>query len=99
MGKYAGKMVVMIGFKAENLNEIAPVVDRLKKQYPEQEFNVMNSRFPQYDFILTCFAADRDKAHQIGMALVKKELPQHLGLMYWCKEINLLKYNVKTNEG
>lgn len=98
MGAYKGKWVVMVGFKAENLEEIAPIVEKLKEQYPEQQYNVMNSKFPQYDFILTCFAEDRDKAHKIGTALVKRELPQHLHLLYWTKEVNMMKYNVKTGK-
>lgn len=95
MGAYKGKWVVLIGFKAEHLQEIAPIVDKLKAQYPDQEYNVMNSKFPQYDFILTCFAENRDQAHKIGLALVKQELPAHLNLLYWVKEVNLLKYNVQ----
>lgn len=95
MGEYKGKYCILIGFKGEHLKEITPVVERLKNEYPDQKYNIMNSRFPQYDFILVCFADDRDTAHKIGMALVKKELPQHLNLLYWIKEINLLKYNVK----
>lgn len=97
MGEYKGKYCILIGFKGEHLKEITPVVERLKKEYPDQKYNIMNSRFPQYDFILVCFAEDRDSAHKIGMALVKKELPQHLNLLYWIKEINLLKYNVKKS--
>lgn len=95
MGKYTGEWCILIGFKGEHLKEITPIVERLKKEYPEQKYNVMNSRFKQYDFILVCFAEDRDSAHKIGMALVKKELPQHLNLLYWIKEINLVKYSVK----
>jgi len=52
----------------------------------------MNSKFPAYTFILCCFADNRDEAHKIGLALVKKELPQHLNLLYWVKEAPLLKY-------
>jgi len=81
------KYAIMIGFKAEHLHLIAPIVKRLKKEYPEQGYNIMNSHFPQYDFILVCFADDKDKAHKIGTALVKKELPTHLNLLYWIKEV------------
>lgn len=95
MGKYTGKYVVLIGFKGEHLKEITPIVERLKKEYPTQEYNIMNSKFPQYDFILVCFADDKDQAHKIGLALVKKELPAHLNLLYWIKEVKLLKYSVK----
>ena len=98
MGKYKGKWTILIGFKGEHLKEIAPIVERLKKEYPEQEYNIMNSKFPQYDFILVCFADDRDSAHKIGLALVRKELPAHLNLLYWIKEIKLLKYVVKKRE-
>jgi len=96
MGRYRGKWVIMIGFKAEALKTIAPIVEELKKKYPEQEYNIGNSKFKQYDFILFCFARNRDEAHKIGMSLVKKHLPP--GYCYWIKEINLLKYNVRVNE-
>lgn len=91
MGKYKGKWVVCIGFKGEHLKEIAPIVERLKKEYSEQGYNIVNSKFPQYTFLLVCFADDRDSAHQIGMALVKKELPAHLNLLYWVKEAKSLE--------
>lgn len=94
MGEYKGKWCVLIGFTADHLHEIVPIVNDLKERYPEQEYNIMNSKFPQYDFILVCFAESRDKAHKIGMVLVKKELPAHLNLTYWVKEIKLLKYSV-----
>ncbi len=93
------RWVVMIGFKAEHLAEIAPIVNKLKEKYPETGWNIGNSKFPQYDFILFGFADDRDQAHKIGLATVKGELSQHLSLLYWVKEVNLLKYNVKTGEG
>ena len=95
MGEYKGKWAILIGFKAEHLKDITPIVERLKKEYPEQGYNIMNSRFPQYDFILVCFAENRDKAHKIGLVLTKKILPQKLNLLYWIKEVNMLKYNVK----
>lgn len=95
MGKYQGKWVIMIGFKGEHLAEIEPIIQKLQEDYPDQEWNVMNSKFPQYKFILTGFAGDRDKAHQIGMAVVRKHMPQHLNLLYWIKEVNLAKYNVE----
>jgi hypothetical protein len=95
LGDYKGKWVIMIGFKAEDLNRIAPIVQELSEMYPDQEYNIGNSRFPQYDFILFCFADGRDQAHQIGTALVRKHLPSDLKLLYWVKEKNLLKYNVK----
>jgi len=94
LGKYKGKWNVLVGFKGEHLKEIAPIVEKLKEKYPRQEYNIMNSKFPQYDFVLVCFADDRDDAHKIGVALVKKELPAHLNLLYWVKEVRLLKYNV-----
>lgn len=87
--------VVLIGFKGEHLEEIAPIVEKLKQKYPEQGYNIMNSKFPQYTFLLVAFAEDRDSAHKIGMALVKKELPTHLNLLYWCKEIKSLKDVIK----
>lgn len=87
--------VICIGFDGSALGEIMPIVERLKKEYPEQQYSIGNSRFPQYTFILFCRAETRDEAHRIGMALVKKHLPQHLHLLYWVKEIKLLKYNVK----
>jgi hypothetical protein len=82
---------VCIGFNGEHLAKIRPVVERLKKQYPDQEFRIYNSKFPQYTFLLVTFAKDRDSAHKIGLALVKKELPLELHLLYWCKEIKSLK--------
>jgi len=91
LGKYRGRWVVCIGFMGENLEEITPIVEDLKKRFPEQGYNIMNSKFKQYTFLLCCFAEDRDSAHKIGMALVKKELPAHLHLLYWLKEINSLK--------
>jgi len=94
LGEYKGRWAVLVGFRGENLKEIAPIVEKLKKKYPGQEFNVMNSKFPQYDFILCGFADDRDQAHKIGLALVRKHLPPRLNLTYWIKEVGLLKYNV-----
>ena len=94
MGQYKGKWVVLIGFKGEDLPEIEPIVQRLKEKFPDQGYNIMNSRFESYTFILTCFADDRDKAHKIGTALVRRELPEHLHLLYWVKEVNIAKYNV-----
>lgn len=91
MGKYKGKWVICCGFKAEHLKEIAPIIEDLKKRFPNQQYNIMNSKFPQYDFILTCFADDRDSAHKIGTALVKKELPSTLHLLYWIKEAKSLE--------
>jgi len=97
MGYKKVQWAVCIGFGGEHLAEIAPIVERLKKQYPEQEFRIYNSKFPQYTFLLVTFAKDRDSAHKIGMALVRKELPLHLNLCYWCKEIKSLKDVVKEN--
>lgn len=94
MGDYKGKWVVLIGFRGEHLTEIEPVLKSLKERFPEQGYNVMNSRFPAYTFLLTCFAETRDQAHKIGMALVKKELPAHLNLLYWVKEVSRIKYDV-----
>lgn len=94
MGKYKGKWAIMIGFKGEHLREITAIVEGLKEEYPEQGYNIMNSKFKQYEFILVCFAEDRDSAHKIGCALVHKHLPQNLNLLYWIKEVKLLKYNV-----
>jgi len=91
LGKYKGKWAVVIGFKGEHLKEIAPIVERLKEKYPEQGYNIVNSKFPQYTFLLVCFADDRDSAHKIGTALVKKELPTHLNLLYWIKEVKSLE--------
>lgn len=95
MGKYKGKWTVLVGFKGEHLKEIAPIVEKLKEEYPEQQWNVMNSKFKQYDFLLCGFADSRDEAHRIGLSAVKKYLPAHLSLLYWCKEIKSLKYVVK----
>jgi len=89
---------VCIGFSGEHLAEITPEVERLRKKYPAQEFRIYNSKFPQYTFLLVTFADDRDQAHKIGLALVKKELPQHLNLLYWCKEIKSLRDVVKGSE-
>ncbi len=85
----------MIGFKGENLVEMEPIIKQLQADYPDTEWNCMNSKFPVYDFILTGFAGDRDSAHQIGMAVVKKHMPQHLNLLYWIKEAGVMKYNVE----
>lgn len=93
-GQYKGKWVVLIGFQGENLPEIEPIVEDLKKRFPSQGYNIMNSKFEAYTFVLCCFADSRDRAHKIGMALVRKELPQHLNLLYWVKEASLVKYNV-----
>lgn len=95
LGKYKGKWNILIGFKAEQLKEISPIVEQLQTKYPAQEWNIMNSKFPQYDFILTGFAETRDEAHQIGLAVVRKHLPSHLNLLYWLKEVGLVKYSVK----
>ncbi|GAG83337.1 unnamed protein product [marine sediment metagenome] len=89
----------MCGFKAENLHEISPIVEKLKADYPEQEWNIVNSKFKQYDFLLCGFAGDRDEAHKIGLAVVRKHLPESLHLLYWIKEINLLKYNIGKTDG
>ena len=98
MGSYKGRWVVMIGFRGEDLHRITPIVEDLKKQYPDQEYNIGNSKFKQYDFILFCFADSRDQAHQIGCALVHKHLPPDLNLLYWTKEAGLTKYNVEMKE-
>ncbi len=98
MGKYRGKWVILSGFKAHYLKEIAPVVEKLKAEYPEQEWNVVNSKFPQYDFLLCGFAPDRDAAHKIGLAVVRKHMPEHLHLIYWIKEVGVAKYNVRKTE-
>lgn len=95
MGKYSGEWCVCIGFDGSALKEIAPIVEKLKKQYPKQKYRIYNSKFPQYTFLLVAFAEDRDQAHKIAMALVKKELPAHLNLCYWCKEMKSLKDVVK----
>lgn len=95
MGKYSGRWAILAGFKAEHLKEIAPIVEKLKEDFPDQEWNIMNSKFDAYDFILCGFAEDRDEAHKIGLAVVRKHLPSSLNLFYWVKEIGLLKYNVK----
>jgi hypothetical protein len=95
LGKYKGKWVILIGLKNEYLCKIKSIIDNLKDDYPEQEWNLMESKFPQYDLILCGFAADRDEAHKIGLAVVRKHLPAHLNLIYWVKEVGLLKYNVK----
>lgn len=81
------KWCILIGFKAENLKEIIPVINKLKKKFPEQRYNVMNSNFPQFDFILSCFAETKDQAHQIGLALTRKHLPQ-FKLLYWLKQVD-----------
>lgn len=97
MGKYRGKWVIMIGFRGEDLKRIAPIVEDLEREYPDQGYNIGNSKFPQYDYILFCFADGRDNAHRIGMSLVKKHLPQDLNLMYWVKEKNMAKYNIEMD--
>jgi len=99
MGKYKGRWTILVGFKAENLKEIAPIVEKLKEEYPKQEWNVVNSRFEQYDFLLCGFAEDRDEAHKIGLAVVRKHMPSHLNLLYWTKEVNLVKYNIRKTCG
>lgn len=98
MGKYKGRWAVMIGFKGEHLKEIAPIVEKLKAEFPEQGYNIMNSKFKQYTFLLVAFADDRDSAHKIGLSLVRKHLPAHLNLLYWIKEIRLIKYNVELRK-
>lgn len=95
MGYKKTEWCVCIGFKGEHLKTIAPIVERLKKEYPKQKYRIYNSKFPQYTFLLVAFAEDRDQAHKIGMALVKKELPAHLNLCYWCKEKKLVNDVVK----
>ncbi len=99
MGKYKGKWTILMGFKAENLKEIAPIVEKLKAEYPDQGWNVVNSRFEQYNFLLCGFADSRDEAHKIGLAVVRKHMPESLHLLYWIKEINLLKYNIRKTGG
>lgn len=98
MGAYKGEWACCIGFMGEHLKEIAPIVEKLKKEFPEQKYHIYNSKFPQYTFLLVAFAEDRDSCHKIGMALVKKHLPSRFNLLYWCKEINLLKTLVKSKE-
>lgn len=95
MGKYKGRWAIMVGLKGSQLHEVAPIVEKLKEDFPRQEWNIMNSKFPQYEFVLCGFADDRDEAHVIGTALVKKHLPKALNLVYWVKEVNLVKYNVE----
>ena len=89
---------VCIGFDGSMLKEVEPIVEKLKKKYPDQTFRIYNSKFPQYTFLLVTFAKDRDSAHKIGLALVRKELPKSLNLCYWVKEIKLLKYAVKERK-
>ncbi len=74
------------------------MVEQLQKEYPSQEWNIMNSKFKQYDFILCGFAETRDDGHKIGLAVVRKHLPEHLNLLYWIKEAKIAKYNVKEVE-
>ena len=95
MGQYSGEWAICIGFDGSALKEIEPIVDKLKKEYPDQKYRIYNSKFPQYTFLLVAFAPDRDSAHKIGMALVKKHLPAHLNLLYWCKEVKSVKSVVK----
>ncbi|MBA7695021.1 hypothetical protein ES703_103638 [subsurface metagenome] len=95
MGKYSGRWTILIGFKAENLKEIAPIVEKLQSDFPDQEWNILNSKFEQYNFLLCGFAETRDEAHKIGLAVVRKHMPPHLHLLYWIKEVGLLKYSVK----
>jgi len=95
MGKYSGAWLIMIGFKTESLKDVAPVVERLKEDYPQQGWNIMGSKFPIYDHILCGVADNRDDAHKIGLSVVRKWMPPHLNLLYWIKEKNLIYCNVE----
>lgn len=95
MGNYNGKWVIMIGYKGEHLAEIKPIIKQLQSEYPTQEWNCMNSKFPIYDSILCGFTDNRDDAHKIGLAVVKKHMPAKFNLIYWLKKVGAMKHNVK----
>lgn len=88
----------MIGFKTESLKDVDPVVRRLQQKFPRQGWNVMASKFPIYDHILVGVADTRDDGHKIGLAVVKKWLPEAMNAIYWLKEKNLIYTNVKEPE-
>lgn len=98
IGKYKGKWCILIGYEAKYEKDVTPVVEQLKNEYPEQQWNIMLSQFPQYDYILTGFASNRDEAHKIGLSAVKKYLPKFMNLTYWVKEISLVNDNVDLDE-
>jgi len=86
----------MVGFKAERLKTLKPIIEQLQSEFPSQEWNVMNSRFPKiYDFILCGFADSRDESHKIGLSVVRKYMKPEWNMTYWVKEINLTQYNVE----
>ena len=80
------KYAILIGFRCEHLLEMEELLRELKEAYPDQEWNIMKSDFPQYDFILCGFAGNLDQAHRIGLKIVKGLKP-HLRLLYWVKKI------------
>lgn len=87
--------MVCIGFYVKDYDKVNEAMERLQSRYPEQRWKIyafpehkMFLRGESYDFILVVFTDSYDKAHKIGLALVKKYLPE-VGVSdcyYWVKE-------------
>lgn len=90
--------MVCIGLRLCDYYKVEEVMERLQSKYPRQKWKIYvfpeKKAFPKggesFDFILVVFTDNYDKAHRIGMALVKKILPEAgvetKPLAYWIKE-------------
>jgi hypothetical protein len=91
----AVKYRVCIGLRFEDYDRVKTLMEELSVKYPEQRWKIY--AFPEaklihgresYPFILVVVADSYDKAHKIGLSLVKKHFPK-IGIadaLYWVKE-------------
>lgn len=77
-----------IGFKGEMLEKIAKVCSDIAKKDSTFKYRILNSKFPQYDFLLVVFTGPGKEganlAHKRATWLVKKAFPE-FSLCYWVK--------------
>lgn len=78
----------IIGFKGEMLEKIAKVCSDIAKKDSTFKYRILNSKFPQYDFLLVLFTGPgkegADLAHKRATWLVKKAFREY-NLCYWVK--------------
>jgi len=77
-----------IGFLGEHLEKISKVCADIAKKDSTFRYAILNSKFPQYTFILVIFTGPgkegADLAHKRATWLVKKAFPE-FSLCYWIK--------------